>query len=198
MLVLCGPAATGKDAIRAELLKFGLVPVVDYTTRPIRDGEKDGVNYHYVSERVFRTKERNGDFAAAATYLTAYGVWSYGTDKHDIAEDKVAITNPFGVKSIRNLGYSVYVAGISVPEEIAIQRLQDRNWSREELNGRIGRDRKHFADMHEFCDSIITNDGTASPEEIAGQICAVYRQWLSEQQIRSPKKASEILSPLII
>lgn len=193
MLVLCGPAASGKDTVREELLKLGMMPVVDYTTRPVRDGERDGINYHYVSEHVFRAKEKEGDFAASATYLTAYGTWSYGTDKHDIAENKVAITNPFGVKSFRNLGYSIYVAGLSVPEEIAVQRLQGRNWNGEELRGRLKRDREHFADMYEFCDSIIINDGTFSPEELAGQIYTAYRQWLSAKQ-----EAAEAMRPFTL
>lgn len=36
-------------------------------------------------------------------------------------------------------------------------------------------------DMREFCDSIIVNDGTYSPEETARQIYEAYKQWMSEQ-----------------
>ena len=46
-----GKSATGKDTLYKELLKrkeLDIKPVVPYTTRPIREGEQEGVEYHFV------------------------------------------------------------------------------------------------------------------------------------------------------
>ena len=50
---LMGKSASGKDTIYQKLMQdeeLMLNPIVLYTTRPIRDGELDGVDYHFVSE----------------------------------------------------------------------------------------------------------------------------------------------------
>ena len=46
-----GKSASGKDTIYKKLLERfpGLKTVVTYTTRPIRDGETEGVEYHFTS-----------------------------------------------------------------------------------------------------------------------------------------------------
>ena len=50
MICLIGKTASGKDTIAKELVnKYGYKRIVTYTTRPIRDGEKEGVNYYYIS-----------------------------------------------------------------------------------------------------------------------------------------------------
>lgn len=59
-----GKSSSGKDTIFRELMKdetLGLQEIVLYTTRPIRAGEKDGVDYHFVDDEVLRRfqKEEN-------------------------------------------------------------------------------------------------------------------------------------------
>ena len=52
LFVLMGKSSTGKDTIFKEVLKnkeVELKTIVPYTTRPIREGEKDGVEYYFVS-----------------------------------------------------------------------------------------------------------------------------------------------------
>ena len=52
LFVLMGKSAIGKDTIYKELLNnksLDLKEIVIYTTRPIRDGEKDGIEYFFVS-----------------------------------------------------------------------------------------------------------------------------------------------------
>ena len=49
LLILVGKTASGKDTIIKELTENGWDKVVTYTTRPIREGEKEGITYHYIS-----------------------------------------------------------------------------------------------------------------------------------------------------
>ncbi len=76
-----GKSATGKDTVYKRLLERlpQLKKVILYTTRPIRDGEKDGVEYYFtVGERLeeFRRADR---LIEERTYKTVYGPWSYFT-----------------------------------------------------------------------------------------------------------------------
>ena len=57
-----GKSAAGKDTIFQKVQKHltDLRTVVIYTTRPIREGEEDGVAYHFVTEERMRELEREG------------------------------------------------------------------------------------------------------------------------------------------
>ena len=57
-----GKSAAGKDTIFQKIQKLltDLRTVVIYTTRPIREGEEDGVAYHFVTEERMRELEREG------------------------------------------------------------------------------------------------------------------------------------------
>ena len=56
LIYLMGKSSSGKDTVYRELLRddsLKFKKVVLYTTRPIREGEVDGVQYHFVDEEVF-------------------------------------------------------------------------------------------------------------------------------------------------
>ena len=56
LIVLSGPSGVGKDAVLARMRRSGrpFHYVVTATTRPKRAGEKDGVNYHFLSQKQFQ------------------------------------------------------------------------------------------------------------------------------------------------
>lgn len=88
---IIGKSGTGKDTVLAEILKDINLPVkklVPYTTRPQREGEIDGVNYHYVTKQELKTMEENGDVIECRTYNTVHGDWSYFTASSNIDDDK--------------------------------------------------------------------------------------------------------------
>ncbi len=69
---LMGKSSSGKDTLYKELKKRfpGLRQVILYTTRPVRDGERDGVEYHFVPAETagaFR-RGRQADRAADVSY----------------------------------------------------------------------------------------------------------------------------------
>lgn len=76
-----GKSASGKDTIYKKLLeKFSwLKTVVMYTTRPIRDGETEGEEYHFTSDTRLEQFEKEGKVIESRTYQTVFGPWRYCT-----------------------------------------------------------------------------------------------------------------------
>lgn len=79
---IMGKSSSGKDTIYSRLLRdkeFGLKNVLLYTTRPVRQGEADGREYHFVDEARFRQFMDEGKVIEYRTYETVHGPWTYFT-----------------------------------------------------------------------------------------------------------------------
>ena len=78
---LMGKSASGKDTIYKRIREAlpELQPVVIYTTRPIRAGESEGVEYHFTDEEGFEKWAISGKVIEARTYQTVHGPWTYFT-----------------------------------------------------------------------------------------------------------------------
>lgn len=76
-----GKSSSGKDTVYKKLKeqykKFRLI--VPYTTRPIREGEKDGVEYYFVDPEQFRAMKEDGKVIESRSYNTKCGIWTYFT-----------------------------------------------------------------------------------------------------------------------
>ena len=93
---LMGKSASGKDTIykRVKEQMPELKNIVIYTTRPIREGEKDGVEYFFVDEDRLQELEKTGRVIELRAYNTVHGVWKYFTvddGQFDGGEDLIAI-----------------------------------------------------------------------------------------------------------
>ena len=77
LFIVTAPSGAGKTSLVNELLHQikNLLVSVSHTTRPIRPGEKNGKNYHFIDERRFLSMLSNGDFLETAD---VYG-YKYGT-----------------------------------------------------------------------------------------------------------------------
>ena len=83
IIYIMGKSSSGKDTIFKNLKeKLGFNTYVMYTTRPIREGEKEGITYHYISnekmQRYIEGKEKD-KLIEYRTYNTVYGPWTYAT-----------------------------------------------------------------------------------------------------------------------
>lgn len=78
---LMGKSASGKDTLYKRILEANpqLRTVVLYTTRPMRNGETDGVEYHFTDAARLEEYERQGRMIEIRTYQTVLGPWSYAT-----------------------------------------------------------------------------------------------------------------------
>lgn len=87
-----GKSATGKDTIYQKLLNesnLELKRIIPYTTRPIREGEVEGREYHFCTEEDVLRMDKEGRIVELRAYDTVYGIWKYFTvDDGNILLDK--------------------------------------------------------------------------------------------------------------
>ena len=82
VIYIIGKSSVGKDTIYKILKeKMDVVPYVLYTTRPIRNGEKDGVDYNFLTDELMKKyiNEIPSNVIEYRTYNTVHGPWTYAT-----------------------------------------------------------------------------------------------------------------------
>ena len=87
IIVLTGMSCAGKDTIRRELEKdcYGYINIVSHTSRPMRENEIEGVDYHFVSKEQFNDMIDNNEMIEYRNYETNWNgrsdTWFYGVKK---------------------------------------------------------------------------------------------------------------------
>lgn len=92
IICLMGKSSTGKDTIFKKLMKkteLKLKRIVPYTTRPMREGEEEGVEYHFTNEAGFWKLKEEGRVIEDRAYDTVHGLWRYFT----VADDSIDLEN---------------------------------------------------------------------------------------------------------
>lgn len=82
IVYIMGKSSTGKDTIFKELLRksrYSYKTIVSYTTRPIREGEKNGNEYFFTDEAGFQKLKAEGKIIEDRCYDTIHGPWRYFT-----------------------------------------------------------------------------------------------------------------------
>lgn len=82
IVYLMGKSSTGKDTIFRELYRstdLKLNMIVPYTTRPIRIGETDGLEYFFTDEATYQEIKKSGKVVEERAYNTCHGLWRYYT-----------------------------------------------------------------------------------------------------------------------
>lgn len=103
IVALFGEAGAGKDYIQSNLMKtiYGKInfhKVISYTTRPPREGERDGVDYFFTSSEEFFS----WDLLPTMLEFTNFRDWWYGTSINGLNIDKINI-GVFNIKGIDSL-----------------------------------------------------------------------------------------------
>ncbi len=133
---LMGKSSSGKDTIYRELMKKKgdvLHAIVPYTTRPIRAGEQEGREYHFVDEAEFQRLMDGGKVIEQRAYQTFHGIWRYftvddGQFSLDSSKNYIMIGTLEGYTSMRNYfgDASVVPVLIELDDGIRLQRALNR------------------------------------------------------------------------
>lgn len=142
MLVIVGSSASGKTKIVQELIKtYHMEKLVTYTTRPMRIGEVDGKDYHFINKDEFEKKIKENFFIEYVEYNNNY----YGTSFSDLSPNKVVILEPQGLKHYltvtRNL---VTVVFLKTSPEVLRIRMLNRGDNYDDVMRRVNNDQTVF------------------------------------------------------
>ena len=175
LVVLSAPSGGGKDTVLAELKKRGLniKQSISATTRAPREGEKDGVDYWFISQDDFKKKISEDYFLEYVNYGTNF----YGTPRKAVEQLIDSGYNVFlkieveGGSNIKRLFPDAVLVFITPPSfETLKSRLISRGTETEaDLERRFEIARKEYERASEY-DYVVIND---SLEQCADDICSI-------------------------
>lgn len=169
MIVLIGESASGKSSIERCLVDdYEYKKIVSYTTRQPREGEVNGVDYHFISVEQFYKLRADNFFAETAVYND----WFYGIAKEDCTDDKVAVLTPHGLRQVSKLkDINITSFYINVPRRDRLIKILQRGDNIEEAYRRSLSDVGQFDGIEDEVDYIICNEGyKRTIEEMAQEV----------------------------
>ena len=177
LFVVSGPSGTGKDTVVASLLKKHpeIQHTVSATTRAPREGEKDGINYHFMTVADFEDHLAHDQIVEHTKYCENY----YGTLREEV--DKrleagklvVLVIDVHGAANIRRMfpgATTVFLLPPSV-EELE-HRLRGRGTETEEsIRERLATAQSELAEQDKFTLKLVNNEVASCAEELYQVIC---------------------------
>lgn len=166
-----GKSASGKDTIykrlRQSLPQMGTV--VMYTTRPMRDGEENGREYHFTDREFLERVKKEGRLIECRTYETVCGPWDYFTvDDGQIELESGSYLVMGTLESYRKMreyygAEALVPIYIQVEDGLRLQRALDRERSQSHPN------------YSEMCRRFLADEQDFSEENLAA--CGIDRRY---------------------
>jgi guanylate kinase len=186
IIAIMGKSGAGKDSLCHALLKEpqfkDAKPIISCTTRPIRDNEQNGIDYHFL------TNEQFTDLVLANKMLeaTVFNDWCYGTCIDSLISPgiNIGVFNPEGCEALRQHN-DIELCLIYVEASDKTRLLRSLNREKDpdchEIVRRFGADEMDFCEEEiEYLepDIFVTNNEGASIEKISKSIA---QAWASGQ-----------------
>lgn len=159
LFCIMGKSASGKDTIFKKLTQdenLDLKRVVSYTTRPMREGEQEGVEYHFVTAQRLEELQKEGKVIERRDYSTIHGIWSYftvddGQINFSLNQDSIIIGTLESYQKIRMYfgKENVIPLYIYVEDGLRLGRALERERQQEEP-GYAEMCRRFLADVQDF------------------------------------------------
>lgn len=177
LIVLSGPSGVGKDAVLTRMRKLACPfhYVVTATTRSRRALEKDGVDYHFLSQEEFQRMIDEGQFLE---WARVYGN-CYGVPKAEISQAlsagmdvvvKVDVQGAATIKSILSEAVFVFLMPPSM-EELEARLRRRHSESSSELTLRLARAKEETGSLALFDYVLTSHEGRI--DDVISQIKAI-------------------------
>lgn len=147
-IIICGPTCSGKTTLLKELDSRGYLRIVTYTSRPARQNEIHGEDYHFINKELFESLIAMSFFIEHMIYSNNGELFYYGTAKHyfKIESPKVIVLDPMGVHSLVDLfgKKPFFIVWLDTPSDICVERALNRGTKIQAVNERIREDVARF------------------------------------------------------
>lgn len=198
LFVISAPSGGGKTSLVKGLLEStpDLYVSISHTTRPPRDGDVDGVDYHFIDPKQFATMVDNGDFLEHATVFDHhYGTSRRALNRHlSVGEDVVLEIDWQGARSILRSSpdtISIFILPPSVAE--LERRLRARGDSEQNVARRM-RDAVSEMKHHDEYDYLVINDDFERALGALKSIIVAARHRRSVQQSRNQQLLQHLVA----
>ena len=196
-IIISAPSGTGKTTTCKRLKQRlpNLKIATSHTTRKIRKGECEGVDYFFISKEEFESKKNNNDFLEwAKVHAEYYGTSFESLDKHrQNGFDILLELDIQGVNSLRSIDFEgIYIMILPPSIEEMKKRLENRGTETEEdIERRLKTGKEEIKDYKKH-DYVITNFAV---EETVECILAIVRAEKSRftQYIPTSEDIKELL-----
>ena len=190
-LILCGKSASGKDTIAKRLSRRGFETLVSYTSRPMRDGEKEFVDYVFLTKQDFEQRIKEGRFIEYRSYKTLVNgkedIWYYGTPKRDIVDmltakkDFVIVLDLDGAKAFMDYygKENCFCVSIEASDRTRTERAMKRgSFDETEWDRRIEADFEAFSEerVEAICDDRVCNGSQTRLSSLVGYIIREFEK----------------------
>lgn len=128
VIAICGKSASGKDTLLRNIMTNypWLHRIINCTTRPPRENEIDGKNYHFLSLEEFAYKDM---IEEKMIEVTKFREWYYGTSVEDLSLDtiNIGVFNPTGIYALmRREDVDLYVVQVIASDKTRLLRSLTR------------------------------------------------------------------------
>jgi guanylate kinase len=163
LYIISAPSGAGKTSLVKALVESmeNVEVSVSYTTRPMRPGERDGVDYHFVDRAIFKQMIEQGAFLEHAQVFDNF----YGTSKEKVLErlqagkDVILEIDWQGARQVRNSFPASYSIFILPPSRTELEtRLRARGQDDEQIIARRMRAAINEISHYKEFDYLVIND----------------------------------------
>lgn len=137
LIVLVGPTMSGKTTLMNELVKDERVEkLITHTTRPMRVGEVDGVDYFFHKSYINSRNSLALREYEAINNDNKKEKWSYWINKKDIKRDKtqVVVLDPKGVEDLQKTIKDIHIVLLNPDPRVIDSRIKHSSRSGENIN----------------------------------------------------------------
>ena len=149
--IILGQSGSGKSYLVNGLIKLGEKYSPKITTRPIRQGEVDGVDYSYLDNQLFESMLNEGKIKTHQNFIINGDKWYYGISKENFDNNNVFIMTPaeFSMLSTDERK-NCFVIYLDIDEVTRRIRLQSRNDNNDSIDRRIKADKEDFKNLKDY------------------------------------------------